>query len=92
LALAVNQQFEFVPPGGNPAEPIMVCGMQESDQHRRSDVWLLEVPAGHTATIPDKTKCASFGEVQQMLARCFFDGDESKVQLLAVRSGEVSDT
>ena len=92
MALVVNQQFEFVPPGGNPAEPIMVYGMQESAQHRRSDVWLLEVPAAHTATIPDKTKCASFGEVQQMLARCFFDGDESKVQLPGVRSGEVSDT
>jgi hypothetical protein len=89
VALIVNQKFEFIPPGGNPAEPIMVYGMQESDQHRRSDVWMLEVPEAHTATIPDKTRCASFGEVQQMLARCFFDGDEAKVQLLAVGSRDI---
>ena len=88
MALILNQQYEFVPPGGNPAEPIMVYGMQKSERHRRCDVWMLKVPPAHAGTIPNETECASFGEVQQMLARCFFEGDIAKVQLVTIRSGD----
>ena len=77
-----NQSYQFVPPGGDPANPIRILGLQEYSpgQSRKTDVWLLKVPEAYRHAIPDGTECESYGAVLRFIARIYFDGDDAKAK------------
>lgn len=79
--LIPNQRYKFVAPNGDPAHPILIAGLQRysSGQSRKSDIWMLTVPAKHVGKVEDKTECGSYGEVRRVLARAF-GIDESQVE------------
>ena len=83
----VNQRYEFVPPDGDPADPIVISGLQEyaPGQQRKVDVWTIEVPQALRGALADGWECRSYAEVTRMLAHAFFNGDES---LVSMRDGK----
>ena len=78
----IEQIYEFTPPDGDPGEPIKVIGLQDysPDQPRKVAVWEITVPGRYRSRLPNGLECHSYAEVCGTLARCFFDGDETKVR------------
>ncbi len=77
-----NQRYQFVPPGGDSADPIQILGLQEYSpgQSQKVDVWLLKVPDQYHKFLKTDMECDSFGEVLRILAHLYFDGDIAKAE------------
>lgn len=78
----IEQIYEFTPPNGDADHPIKVIGMKDypQDRPRRVTVWEVTVPGSWRARMPGRFECRSYAEVCRTLARCFFDGDETRVR------------
>lgn len=75
----IHEIYRFIPPRGQPAQPILLFGMQEYSprQIQRCHFWQFKVPQTYGHLIPDGTQCLSFAQARSVLACCFLDGRDA---------------
>jgi hypothetical protein len=80
--LIPNQRYRFVPPDGDPADPIWIFGLQHDSpgQTQKVDVWRFEVPPAYRNAIPDGAEFTSYESVYRTVAMVYFDGDTAKAR------------
>jgi hypothetical protein len=76
-----NEKYLFFPPGAAKDKPIHIqFGRHYStSQQRKSDLWVIRVPAEYRNKLPETVECRSFQQVERILSAAFFDGDDTKV-------------
>ena len=74
----------MVPPPEFGDQPILVQALQSYSpgQVRSTDVWLISAPDCYSKYLQRQTECDTFADVQRILARVFYQGDDTKVNLL----------
>jgi hypothetical protein len=86
----INQRYEFRPPGGDPAQPILIFGIQEFSpgQTQECDLWRVKTPQAFADKLEGQTECDSYGAVCRLLAGAFFGGDVARVADFIAAIGE----
>lgn len=80
--LALNQSHEITVPGGDPARPVKLLGMQDYSpgQTRKVDEWHVQVPDDLLARWGNHHFFGSYKAACEAIATVFFGGDEAALE------------